>query len=130
MPGALRTMLMKRRMRWLGHVCQMSDTRRFCLESWSAQAFSWTKVVIVPLDSWYELTSDRSGWYQLYTGKISNFTVCQQPRLQSVCGSFGCGCGQVFHCQGDLTCHSEFCDGQPRNMPTHFECHMWTGFSS
>ena len=77
------------------------------------------RTLSVPLDSYYKLTSERNGWCRLYNEKISAFMVCQQPRLQH--GDYGCRCGQWFHCQGDLTHYSRFCDGQPRSIQTHFE---------
>ena len=79
------------------------------------------KSLNIPLNGWYDLTLDRTGWYQQYTRGISQATN-SNPGVQCVVGVFNCMCGCSFCRQGGLTRHSRFCTGQPTVARSHFKC--------
>jgi len=137
MSDGLKCMLMKRCMRWLGHVCRMDATRQphkllfgELMKSWPFHGTKqhWRdvtadlKTLDIPLNDWYDLTMIRQEWYKRCVRGCLEVMDTRHPSVQCFTGNFNCGCGCSFHHQGDLTRHMNYCDGQPKVAALHFEC--------
>ena len=136
MEETMADLLMKHRLRWLGHLGHMEPNRlpkqmlfgelqkkRPChgtKKRWRDAVTSDLQAIGIK-DSWYEIAQDRKKWHQVCTDGIR--AVAEQKRhTRSVCaaslargsGDYPCPCGRSFRWKGDRTRHSRFCGGAPR----------------
>ena len=131
--------LMKHRLRWLGHLARMDPCRlpkqllfgelvrrRPChgvKRRWRDVVAADVKIIDVG-DDWYYIAQDRKAWRAMCGDGLSALVDRQRfdirPTNVPTCSSTGattypCSCGRLFHRQGDRTRHIRFCSAITRD---------------
>ena len=127
MPGSIHEVVMKHRLRWLGHVARMNGDRmpkqilfgelkktrpaHGTKKRWRDGVNEDLKSLGLQTD-WYDKAQDRDEWAALCRGSLDSLLRTSSGARgsgQSSITPHSCSCGRVFRRQGDLTRHRRFC---------------------
>ena len=142
MTETMKDILMRHRLRWLGHIARMDDHRlpkQLLFGELQRKRprhgtkRRWRDLMAADVQStglgeeWYEVAQDRKEWTKRCEqgGSDEDSESCAVNNSIDPNNMFPCSCGRIFRRRGDLTRHSRFCDGtQHSQRPTisSFEC--------
>ena len=137
MEETLEHLLMKQRLRWLGHLARMESSRmpkQLLFGELEKKRPShgtkrrWRDLVAVDLkrtemiDGWYDQAQDRRAWKALCLDGVSSLVEQSHPgwppgaTLCHTTDSYPCLCGRSFRRKGDLTRHRHFCSNSSTDV--------------
>ena len=142
MTETMKDILMRHRLRWLGHIARMDDHRlpkQLLFGELQRKRprpgtkRRWRNLMAADVQStglgeeWYAVAQDRKKWTKRCEQGGSDEDSESRAANNSIDPNnmFPCSCGRIFRRRGDLTRHSRFCDGtQHSQRPTmsSFEC--------
>ena len=127
--GMIADCLLERRLRWLGHLSRMDESRtpkqllfgellrrqpfRGTKKRWRDEIVGDLRAVGVG-DGWYQLCQNRRQWSETCSSAVDILaqhrgTITCAANIFSNLGTFQCVCGRSFRRKGDLTRHRNFC---------------------
>ena len=127
MQKSILDIILEQRLRWLGHVGRMEETRlpkkilfgelRKTRPRHGTKR-RWRDVVKADVDAigvgdrWYEACQDRKEWFKVCSSGAAQVSRSRREHPvinQSSESGYTCTCGRTFRRQGDLTRHRRFC---------------------
>ena len=124
--------ILEQRLRWLGHVGRMDETRlpkkilfgelRKTRPRHGAKR-RWRDVVKADVEAigvgegWYETCQDRKEWFRVCSSGVAEVSKSRRENVSSAVNrqperGFTCACGRMFRRQSDLTRHRRFCTSE------------------